>query len=158
MFCRAFLSDGYSGGFGKDECQSSGDCPAADCVEGTPELGGGVSGEEGRAGADSGAGAGAKAECVRGRCACQFGFHHIALDVGLEREEVVNHFKVVDADLEERGVGLWTEVNWKNIVVEVFLDPGKATGKVAVGLSTIDTAVTSFGLYCHVLCLGYRES
>ena len=71
MFCRAFLSEqassAHAGGYGTAECQSSGDCPPGKCP-----LPGALEGV-------------AREECVRGRCACPSGFHHIALGVGLER-------------------------------------------------------------------------
>lgn len=92
MFCRAFLSEqagsGFSGSFGDAECQSSGDCPAAKCNDG---AGAGAGAEAGADGAwekekrGCTEDANGKMECVRGRCTYPFGYHHIALDVGLER-------------------------------------------------------------------------
>lgn len=90
MFCRAFLSEqaasAYAGRYGDQECVSSGDCSPGECQRT------GAAGSETDSGPGSGSGndgldadSDSRQECVRGRCGCPSGFHHIALDVGLER-------------------------------------------------------------------------
>eukprot|EP00904_Undaria_pinnatifida_P013489 jgi/Undpi1/9270/HiC_scaffold_26.g11728.m1 len=139
MFSRAFLSEqaglAHAGSFGRLECKSSGDCPAGACEDAE----GRKFGPETDSGTNSETDSGPRLECVRGRCGCQSGFHHIALGVGLERDETIDQYTVQDGAVE-RGAPLWTEVTWGSIGVEVYLDPGNAVGKVAVGVGAAVTA------------------
>ncbi|CAN0003872.1 unnamed protein product, partial [Laminaria digitata] len=151
IFSRAFLSEqagsAHAGGYGKVECESSGDCPAGACQQErkfgsetdsgansatdsgvNSETDSGENSETG-SGANSETDSGPRSECVRGRCGCPSGFHHIALGVGLERDEAIGQYTVQDGALE-RGAPLWTEVNWRKIGVEVSFTEGRGGGAV----------------------------
>ncbi|CAM9644003.1 unnamed protein product [Pylaiella littoralis] len=187
MFCRAFLSEqaasAHAARYGEHECRSSGDCPTlGECQYqswGEGGGGGGVGGAGGvraakhdrsvdrsrdrsvsarRSGSDSMSDSVAvpRPECVRGRCGCPSGFHHIALGVGLEREDQLDQYGVVESAVEQ-GAPLWTEPNWRNIGVEVYLDPGSAVGTVAVGVGVAVTAAAGVASWLLLRSLEKRK-
>eukprot|EP00903_Cladosiphon_okamuranus_P018715 g17228.t1 len=144
LFCRAFLSEqagsAHAGHYGETECRSSGDCPLEECQELHAPL----------------FGSDRRPECVRGRCGCPSGFHHIALDVGLERENQLDQYRVVDGAVEQ-GAPLWAEPNWRNIGVEVYLHPGDAAGMVTVGLGAAVTAAGAVASWMLLRSLEKRK-
>eukprot|EP00752_Nemacystus_decipiens_P017814 g15971.t2 len=144
IFCRAFLSEqlgsAHAGRYGETECNSSGDCPQEECEETHASLDG----------------TGRRPECVRGRCGCPTGFHHIALGVGLEREQQLDQYRVVDGAVEQ-GAPLWTEPNWRGIGVEVYLDPGVAAGNIAVVVGAAVTAAAGVASWVLLRSLEKRK-
>ncbi len=105
MFVRAFLSEKLSiasgsephGGSG-NKCTSNANCSSNLC--------------------DS-----TRMECVAGTCRCSWAHYHIAMDVGLIRQEKPGTFHVIDDDQP-----LWTEPIWDYIGVFTYLDPGNSIG------------------------------
>ncbi len=64
-------------------------------------------------------------ECVAGVCRCLWAHYHIAMDIGLIREETPGMFRVIDDDQP-----LWAEPIWDSIGMFTYLDYGSSIGYV----------------------------
>ncbi len=128
MFVRAFLAEKLSIASGAEPHGDSGKCISnADCSSKSCDC--------------------VRMECVAGACRCSWAQYHIAMDIGLVRQETPGIFRIVDEDQP-----LWAEPIWDSIAMLTYLDPGSSIGWVET-INVCDNILSQTNALLLSMCL-----